>query len=180
MAIETIIVVLGNTNDAAGQLSPVAISRLETALAYLGKLNASERARARLVTTGAFGPFNRSPVPHGVLMGRYLVARGVPEDALLPFIPSHGTIEDGLGAARLLSGAGRGVRRLVLVTSRFHMERARTIFARTLPGVDVLTVPDDDPGTPDQQRHERRAMANLDRELPAPEGVPPSNGVDGA
>jgi hypothetical protein len=39
-----------------------------------------------------------------------------------------------------------------------------------LSGIEILTVSDDDPGTPDQQWHERRAMANLDRELPVREG----------
>jgi hypothetical protein len=67
--------------------------------------------------------------------------------------------------ARLLAEIGL-VGKLVIVTSRFHMQRARTIFGRVLSGIDVLTISDDDPGTPDQQWHERRAMANLDRELP--------------
>jgi uncharacterized SAM-binding protein YcdF (DUF218 family) len=176
MALTTLVVVLGNTNDAAGQLSPAARSRLDTALDYFGRLDEDERALTRMVTTGAFGSFNPSPVPHGVLMARYLVANGVPEDALLPFIPSNGTIQDGSGAARLLSEAGLAVGKLVIVTSRFHMERARTIFARVLPGMDIVTVTDDDLGTPEQQRHERRAMANLDRELPAREGGTPSPG----
>jgi len=157
-----------------GQLSPVAISRLETALAYFGHLEEGERAQTKLVTTGAFGVFNPSPMPHGVLMARYLVSRGLPEDAVLPYIPSNGTIEDGLGAAKLLSEAGMAPEKLVLVlvTSRFHMERARCIFARALPGVDLLAVADDDAGTADQQEHERRAMANLDRELPGREVIP--------
>ncbi len=176
MALATIVVVLGNTNDAAGQLSPVALSRLRTALDYFSHLEGVERSRTKLVTTGGFGSFNPSAGPHGALMNRYLIARGLPEDALLPFIPSSGTIQDGLGVARLLSETAPKVGRLVIVTSRFHMERARTIFARVLPGIEILTLSDDDLGTPDQQWHERRAMANLDRELPTRDGglLPPA------
>jgi hypothetical protein len=168
MAIATIVVILGNTNDATGQLSPVAVSRLDTALAYFRSLGGSDRDRTRFVTTGGFGAFNPSSVPHGELMNRYLVANGLPESMLLPFINSNGTIDDGLGVARLRDEMGLTDSSVVIITSAFHMPRASMIFSRAMPGAEVLTISDRDTGTPQQALHEQRAMRNLDRELPVP------------
>ena len=168
MTIATILVILGNTNDANGHLSPAAVSRLDTALDYFRSLSERDRDNTRVVTTGGFGAFNPSAVPHGELMNGYLVANGLPESALLPFINSNGTIDDGLGVARLRGEAGLAGSRVVIVTSAFHMPRASAIFCRAMPGVELLTISDRDPGTPEQQQHEQRAMRNLDHELPVP------------
>lgn len=167
MTADTIIVVLGNTNDADGRLSPTAVSRLDTALGYFRSLSDAEKAGTRLVTTGGFGAFNPSSVPHGELMNRYLIANGLAETVLLPYIHSHGTIDDGVGAARLVAEGGTDGLRLVLVTSAFHMPRACAIFTRLMPGLRLSTMPDGNTGTPEQQMHEARAMATLDLELPA-------------
>jgi uncharacterized SAM-binding protein YcdF (DUF218 family) len=168
MADETILVILGNTNDAEGRLSAAAVSRLETGLDYFRHLDRDAQSRTLVATTGGFGAFNRSGVPHGELMRRYLVAHGLPESQMLPFIDSNGTIDDGLGVARLIAGRGPGDRRVVLVTSAFHMPRARIIFSRAVPGVEIVPIAADDNGTPEQRMHEERALRNLDRELPPP------------
>lgn len=166
MAADTIIVVLGNTNDADARLSPTALWRLDTALRYYRSLGDADKDRTQFVTTGGFGAFNPSSVPHGELLNRYLIANGVRDTAVLPYIYSNGTIDDGLGVARLVAERGAESVRLVLVTSAFHMPRARTIFTRLMPGVRLSAIPDGNTGTPEQRMHERRAMANLEKELP--------------
>lgn len=148
-------------------LSSTAVSRLELGLGYFRSLDLEAQGRTWLVTTGGFGAFNPSSTPHGELMRRYLVARGMPPAQILPFIDSSGTIGDGLGSARLIAARGAAERRVVLVTSAFHMPRARIIFTRALPGVEVVPIEDRDAGTPDQRMHEERALRNLDRELPS-------------
>jgi hypothetical protein len=167
MTADTIIVVLGNTNDANGRLSPTAVSRLDTALGYFRSLSDVEKEGTRLVTTGGFGAFNPSSIPHGELMNRYLIANGLAETVLLPYIHSHGTIDDGVKTARLVAERGPEGLHLVLVTSAFHMPRAGEIFTRLMPGVRLSTVADGNMGTPEQQLHERRAMATLDLDLSA-------------
>jgi len=67
------------------------------------------------------------PVFEAHVGAEWLVARGVPEDRVLPESLSFDTIGNAF-FARLLHTDPRGLRRLHVITSEFHLPRARAIF----------------------------------------------------
>ena len=128
------IVVLGGSNAADGTLSARAIERCRRAFEEY-----SRRPGAKIVTTGGRGAhFNTASQPHGVYLRRFLIRHGMPETAFLGVIESRNTIED----ARLTRDVVRehGLEHLTVVTSDFHMPRARWIFERTFPSLRLTFV----------------------------------------
>lgn len=74
------------------------------------------------------------------LIERDLQARGVPAGAILRFPQRAGNTREEAEALRDLV-AGRGWRRVLLVTSNYHTRRARYIFRKVFPAqVTVLTI----------------------------------------
>ncbi len=79
--------------------------------------------------TGGFGAhFNRSPEPHAHLTRRWLLAHGVPERDVLEPVLSRFTLEDASLSQPVVEHYG--VRHLKVVTSDFHLERAKRLFER--------------------------------------------------
>lgn len=68
-----------------------------------------------------------------------LLVMGIPADAMLLEQSSRNTYENAKYSAPLLQA--RGVKRILLVTSAFHMRRALPLFERN--GFDVLAAPTD-------------------------------------
>ncbi|MEZ4706532.1 MAG: YdcF family protein [Caldilineaceae bacterium] len=128
-----LIVILGAPNDDAGQLSQMALGRV--ALGY-----AQHQARQwPLLLTGGFGDhFNRTALPHAHYLQQWLLAHGVPTDAILPFVLSRHTGEDARLARPVVEAYG--ARRLLVVTSDFHVERAAWHFRAVFPDYDVKVV----------------------------------------
>lgn len=73
-----------------------------------------------IVVCGAQG--TDEPAPEGEVMRKYLIEHGVPAEEILADTASFNTRENLRNAAALLEG--RGVRRVCIVTSDYHVPRA--------------------------------------------------------
>jgi uncharacterized SAM-binding protein YcdF (DUF218 family) len=119
-----IIVILGSPNDEQGNLSELAIGRLEQGLAEY-----RYRKGYKILCTGGFGEhFNTTDRPHAEYAIRYLLQQGIPEKDILDIAQSRNTVEDALLSKPII--AKSGVRSLIVVSSDFHMERVKYIFQR--------------------------------------------------
>ena len=153
------IIILGSPNDDRGSLSPVALARLD-----IGFQEYRSRPDAAVLLTGGFGPrFNNTARPHADYAREYLAALGVPADAFLDPALSSNTVQDAFLAKSILA---RGkFDRAVLVTSDFHLERARYIFARLVPDLRIeyrpAPAPQSDGERAASAAHEREALAAL-------------------
>ncbi len=124
-----LLVLLGNENEPNGELTIVAQSRAKYALEYL-----KEHSDYKVIPTGAFGEkFNRSSIPHGELLARYLIINGIDQDRILPFTRTSNTVEDAYGVLRAIN-VTPGIKEIHVVTSLFHMKRVKYIFGRALQG----------------------------------------------
>jgi uncharacterized SAM-binding protein YcdF (DUF218 family) len=97
----------------------------------------------RLVFTGAWLPWRPSAPPEGEAMAALAVADGVPEDAILTTGPVVNTAAEAQAVAELLAAAlpPDAPRRVTLVTSAYHMARARLLFEHA--GLAVTPFPVD-------------------------------------
>ena len=139
-----VIIVLGSQNDAQGRLSTMGLSRVSKALEVFQK-----QSGYKLLLTGQFGwNFNRTNTPHSEYMKKYFLQHGVPTSGILPSVASTNTIEDLVLAKRLLDK--HKIKKIILITSSFHMPRARLIFTkifdkkysvRFIKAADSLTLP---------------------------------------
>ena len=67
------------------------------------------------------------PVPESIASARYLIARGVAPDRVLPETVSYDTIGNAY-FSRVIHVDPSGLRRLLIVTSAFHVARTEAIF----------------------------------------------------
>ena len=153
------IILLGAPNDERGGLSAIARERCEQALAEY-------RARPgfRIIPTGGWGAhFNTTGKPHGHYTRQYLIGRGVPPGDILEIAESANTVEDARLCRPIVDR--HGITELVVVTSDFHVPRARFLFEREFPGTRLAVVgsktnlPESDLAT--LRAHEERALAKL-------------------
>lgn len=126
-----VIILLGAPNDDIGNLSSVAAERCRQAIfeyrATPGHV---------ILPTGGFGEhFNRSAEPHAHYTRRWLLEHGVPEKDISDPVYSRFTEED----ARLSKPvvARLGVRLVKVVTSDFHVARAKLIFEDAFAGYQI-------------------------------------------
>lgn len=129
---EGVIILLGAPNDAKGNLSSIANERCEQVICEY-----RQNPGYKILLTGGYGRhFNITDQPHAYYTKRYLVARGMPAEDILGFVESSNTIEDARLSAPVITRSG--VRRIIVVTSDFHVKRARYIFERELPEVEMV------------------------------------------
>jgi uncharacterized SAM-binding protein YcdF (DUF218 family) len=153
-----VVLILGAQNDVDGNLSKMAIER-----ATGGLREYQSRPGAKLMVTSTYGHFNRADMPHAHYMAEFLLARGVPDEDLLPFVESTNTVEEAVYSRRILDGMS--VRSLCLVTSDFHVPRARLVFEHFFRPdmIEVVGVPN---GVAEEelgryQRHEEEAIQRI-------------------
>jgi uncharacterized SAM-binding protein YcdF (DUF218 family) len=154
-----LIVVLGSPNDELGNLSAIARERLTLAAEEYFRL-----PNCGILVTGGFGPhFNRSPLAHAEHARSFLLSLAVPDSAFADFALSSNTVEDALLALPIVERLW--AERLVVVTSEFHIERARYIFDRVFSRLEIRYVGAPHHGPPAALReladHEARALAHL-------------------
>lgn len=75
--------------------------------------------------------------PQPELYRRLLVDGGVPDEDIRPY---GRALDSTRAEAAAFAEAFPGVKRILLVTSPYHVPRARLIFQQALPGVEVLAV----------------------------------------
>jgi uncharacterized SAM-binding protein YcdF (DUF218 family) len=117
-----VVIYLGARNDAQGVLAETAIERVKGAIDAYQKTPGS-----KLLVTGGYGHFNPAPLPHAHYVVQHMRTLGVPADDLLPVVESRHTVEDAALSRELL--APLDVRSICVVTSTFHVARARLIFS---------------------------------------------------
>ncbi|MGS0682330.1 YdcF family protein [Shewanella sp. 125m-7] len=129
-----VIIVLGSPNDNQGNLSEIAVSRCQAALeAY------QLRPDSRLLLTGGFGEhFNQTSTPHALYCQRYLIKHGVPQTAFTDIVLSRFTFEDATLAKPIIEQ--QQFSELCLVTSTFHLPRAKLIFNSLFPNLSFSYV----------------------------------------
>jgi uncharacterized SAM-binding protein YcdF (DUF218 family) len=123
---QNIIVVLGSSNSDSGELSETAVNRLGKAVEFYNK-----NKDYGIICTGGFGEhFNTTSFPHAKYAADYLIKNGVPPDNILEYVISSNTIEDALKTKSLIENLQ--VKNLVIITSDFHMKRAKLLFKKYL------------------------------------------------
>ena len=157
-----LIIILGNENEEDGTLACNAISRVVTALNLFNM-----EPDSCILPTGSFGDqFNVSNIPHGALLSKELIKRGVTANRILPGTQSSNTIEDAYAVRRLIETHRQYVN-IELITSEFHMPRAKFIFSRVLFEQHITYVPapdsDDDGELSKRYRNEKRSLKSLKR-----------------
>lgn len=127
-----VIILLGAPNDEKGRLSPIAKERCERAI-----LEYRKNPGYKILPTGGFGPhFNVTNQPHAYYSSRYLISRGVPEGDILDSVESSSTIEDAELSWPIIQKCK--MESVIVVTSDFHIPRARIIFKRRFSEMPLL------------------------------------------
>jgi uncharacterized SAM-binding protein YcdF (DUF218 family) len=158
-----IIMVLGSPNDARGALGSVAVARCERAAAL-----AHDNPGWNVLLTGGYGAhFNTTQKPHAHYLKEYLTRRGVPSERILAFAESRNTVEDATLSRPIV--VAHGARVVAVITSDYHVARARYVFNREFSDVAVcmlfVGVPTDEArcefDLARQKQHERDALNAL-------------------
>lgn len=130
-----LLIVLGAPNDHLGNLSQIAEDRLACAYNFYNANN-----DFKLVCTGGFGQhFNTTDKPHYEYAKKHLIDRGIPADAFLNCPPSSNTIEDFQMTKDLVLEEQPDI--LVILTSDFHLSRARALYYRIINYSRVVFIP---------------------------------------
>ena len=157
------IVVLGSPNSEAGQLSSIAKERCELALSASAKLPGW-----KLLLTGGYGAhFNTTDQPHAAYLKRYLVNRGIPAQEIVEFVESANTLQDASFSKPVV--LKYGVSEIAVVTSDYHIDRARYVFEREFADTGIrisfLASQTDEAACEfdldAQKKHEQQALAKL-------------------
>ena len=123
----TAIVILGSPNDEQGNLFSIALERCRQAL-----IEYKKRPNAKLLCTGGFGEhFNNTDIPHGQYTQQFLIESNIPQNNFLPIALSRFTLEDAQLSLPILER--HGIDHIVLITSDFHMPRAKFVFSQLFP-----------------------------------------------
>lgn len=119
-----VIVLLGNTNSPDCELSPIAKSRADAAIAEFE----ADKLGSVLIPTGGKGRhFNVSDRHHAEILSSYLVERGIPAQRIYPSIHSRNTLEDIQSVGTLIRERWPSADKVVFVTSKFHLPRVKFI-----------------------------------------------------
>ena len=119
-----VLVVLGSPNSPSGELSDISKSRLDCCRKMFTK-------GQLILCTGGWGPhFNISDKPHAYYGKEYLMGNGLSEKDFLEIALSENTVDDAVKLKSILPDH-RNVK-LIVITSDYHLERARLIFNEIL------------------------------------------------
>lgn len=150
-----VLIVLGAPNSPSGELSSIAISRLDCCLGLYSK------GKSVLCTGGWVKHFNTSNEAHCVYAKRYLMQKGVLENDFLACALSKNTVDDAIKIKPIVSALENPD--LKIITSAFHMERVQVIFNEILKGFNCSFMSaQDNLGKAQLQqliKHEKRAIA---------------------
>lgn len=130
-----LLIVLGAPNDHLGNLSQIAEDRLACAHNFY-----NANSEFKLVCTGGFGQhFNTTDKPHYYYAKKYLIDKGVPAGAFLQCPPSSNTVEDFQLTKYLVLEEQPDI--LVIITSDFHLSRARFLYHKMINYPRVVFIP---------------------------------------
>jgi len=132
--IKNLLLLLGSPNDDQGNLSVMALNRNECAYNFY----CHNEGTAILCTGGIGEHFNRTEKPHAAYAKAYLRERGVAEVDFLPFILSTNTYEDFMLSKKVIDQISPDL--LVVMTSDFHMRRARLLQEKLIDYPNVIFI----------------------------------------
>lgn len=154
------IIVLGSPNDVQGNLSPIALSRLTVAKELY------QVERSFVLCTGGFGPnFNVSKHPHALYAKNFLLANGIMPEDFLDSVLSANTVEDAVLSLKQLNNLG--IKEVFIVTSDYHLPRAKFIFNKLFENYQVSYHPADSQHLDESAKnqlisHELQALQGLE------------------
>ncbi len=163
VTIKGMIVVLGSPNSETGELYEIAKDRCKSALREY-----RNRPDWKLLLTGGYGEhFNTTDEPHAAYLKNYLIKKGVPEGDIAEFAKSRNTLEDASLSKPILKKYG--VTEILVITSDYHIDRARYVFERALKDsgihIEFQAVKTDREkcgiDLQSQKMHEKKALAKL-------------------
>ncbi len=132
---DSVIVILGGSNDSDGALSQMSLDRCQQAVSLH-----TAHPKLRLVTTGGWGEhFNQTATAHGELVKRELIRQGISEKLFLPVPHSAYTEADAIETSKVIRH--ESIRQILLVTSDFHMDRALYYFRRVFATMTITPYP---------------------------------------
>jgi uncharacterized SAM-binding protein YcdF (DUF218 family) len=119
-----VVLTLGAPNDEAGNLSQIAIDRLNCVI-NIYKFN----PEILIVCTGGFGKhFNTTNEAHASHAQKYLLGNGVKKENLAGIVLSRNTFEDFSLSRSVIEQIAPDL--LIIITSDFHMERVKIIYEK--------------------------------------------------
>ena len=81
-----------------------------------------------LIFTGGFSPFSQEIPPEGNISSKEAISQGIPKEKIYITIPVLNTAEEASAVKVIMDNIKS--RRIILVTSAFHMQRAKRVFER--------------------------------------------------
>ena len=96
----------------------------------------------RLIFTGGINPFSANIPPEGDIYINEAISMGIPREDLFTTYPVYNTFEEAKAVKRLLlREINPNPKKIILVTSAFHMKRAKKVFERER--IEVIPYPVD-------------------------------------
>ena len=96
----------------------------------------------RLIFTGGINPLDSGLSPEGDIYIREAISRGIPKENLFTTYPVSNTLQEAKAIKKLLNDLlPTSQKKIILVTSAFHMHRAKKVFEKE--GINVLPYPVD-------------------------------------
>lgn len=135
---DVIVVLGGSTHSAVYPRQMVEIDSAGDRILYAFSLYQQGKADHLLLTGGAIDWMN-SDINPATDMASLFGVLGIPQNALWLVTDSRNTYEDALYSAKLLRE--KGISRIILVTSAFHMPRSVGLFEKQ--GLEVIPAPTD-------------------------------------
>lgn len=125
---------------------PEAVSEWTDADRFFGGVQLLRAGKAPLlVFTGGWSPWEPNAPTEGDVMTEYATAIGIPKEQIVTTGKVFNTAEEAVAVAAVLKARLAGTPRIILVTSAFHVPRARQLFEQA--GLTVSTFPVDFYGT---------------------------------
>jgi uncharacterized SAM-binding protein YcdF (DUF218 family) len=135
---EAIVVLGGGISSAAYPRSMPEVNEAGDRVLYGAKLYRDGKAPIVIVSGGRIGWLGGG-LPESTDMGTLLAMMGVPDSAIIEEPNSLNTYENAVNVQKILDQ--KGIKEVLLVTSAFHMPRARLIFEKL--GMKVIPAPTD-------------------------------------
>ena len=110
---------------------------------FLAGLNLIKNKKSpNLIFTGGINPYNKTLPPEGSLYMEEAIKLGVQKENIYVTLPVKNTLEEVIEIKKLLKKISKKEKyKILLVTSAYHMHRARNIFIKH--GIDVEAYPVD-------------------------------------
>jgi uncharacterized SAM-binding protein YcdF (DUF218 family) len=116
-----VIILLGAQNDNNGKLSNMAVSRIQGAIRKYVEFPGS-----KLLIHGGYGHFNNTNRPHSYYVEQYLLNQGIKKTDIIAKLETANTVEEAAFSKNFLDAFE--INSICVVTSEFHIRRAKLIF----------------------------------------------------